>query len=134
MKTKECLDCGLEKSVAEFYKMASSPDGHHRYCKTCCKLHRAAERVGKRDKKNGVSYRQYYRCKVDEGHKDADKDIKLRQVYKEARGICALCKKYVKPKEASLDHKVPVSKGGKHHKSNVQLAHVRCNKKKGDRT
>ena len=96
-------------------------------------MHRAAERVGKRDKKNGVSYRQYYRCRVDLQHEDAEKGITLRDVYRAARGICAICGKTVAPKDASLDHIIPVSKGGRHIRTNVQLTHVRCNKRKGNR-
>lgn len=36
------------------------------------------------------------------------------------------------PMSASLDHIVPMSKGGGHIRSNVQLAHLGCNKAKGD--
>lgn len=34
---------------------------------------------------------------------------------------------------ASLDHIVPLAKGGKHVRANVQIAHLRCNLRKGDR-
>ena len=134
MKTKKCGDCGHEKPVSEFYKVKSSPDGYHRYCKDDCKMHRAAERVGKRDKKNGVSYRQFYRASKDEGHEDADSTIKLAKLYRKQKGICALCHEPVAPKEASLDHIKPISKGGRHQHDNVQMTHVLCNKKKGNRT
>ena len=37
------------------------------------------------------------------------------------------------PQSPSLDHVIPLSKGGIHDPSNVQLAHLRCNTAKGNR-
>ena len=42
-------------------------------------------------------------------------------------GRCGICGKKVARSDASLDHIVPVSKGGPHVPSNVQLAQLRCN-------
>lgn len=54
--------------------------------------------------------------------------------------ICGLCGLPVKselawpdPKSASLDHIVPISKGGDHLRANVQISHLDCNMAKGDR-
>lgn len=56
------------------------------------------------------------------------------EIYMRDGWICQLCKKKVDKKlkwphqmSASIDHIVPVSKGGAHLKSNVQLAHLICN-------
>lgn len=52
---------------------------------------------------------------------------------------CHLCRRKVPPKpyphplSASLDHVVPLTKGGMHERSNVRLAHLRCNVEKGNR-
>ncbi|MFD5509012.1 HNH endonuclease [Streptomyces sp. NPDC127051] len=53
---------------------------------------------------------------------------------------CSLCRQPVDPAVAwpdslspSLDHRVPLSKGGAHDPSNVYLAHLGCNSSKGDR-
>lgn len=53
---------------------------------------------------------------------------------------CQLCGKTVPkskahphPLSASLDHVVPLARGGDHVTSNVQLAHLRCNVQKGAR-
>jgi 5-methylcytosine-specific restriction endonuclease McrA len=40
---------------------------------------------------------------------------------------------YPHPMSPSLDHMVPLSKGGPHSPENVQISHLRCNTAKGDR-
>lgn len=54
--------------------------------------------------------------------------------------ICQLCGWFVlqedtwpHPMSASLDHVVPLSRGGTHEPANVQLAHLRCNIRKGNK-
>lgn len=47
--------------------------------------------------------------------------------------LCAICEKEILTmKEASIDHIIPLSKGGVHGPNNMQLAHVECNLKKGN--
>jgi 5-methylcytosine-specific restriction endonuclease McrA len=53
--------------------------------------------------------------------------------------VCGICDDQVDrslrwphPMSASLDHVIPLSRGGAHALSNVQLAHLRCNVRKGD--
>jgi 5-methylcytosine-specific restriction endonuclease McrA len=59
-------------------------------------------------------------------------------VFRRDRWICQLCgepvdrlKRYPNPASASIDHRVPLSKGGGHNFANAQLAHLHCNKCKG---
>jgi 5-methylcytosine-specific restriction endonuclease McrA len=47
-------------------------------------------------------------------------------------GKCAICGLEL-GRDQSLDHIVPVSKGGKNVWSNFQLTHEKCNKSKGNR-
>lgn len=48
--------------------------------------------------------------------------------------ICGLCGKPIKTfKEATLDHIIPLSKGGLDERNNWQLAHEFCNKLKGNK-
>lgn len=49
----------------------------------------------------------------------------------EVNGHCAYCDKEAK---LTLDHVIPLSKGGKHSKDNVVAACAHCNSSKGDRT
>jgi len=46
-------------------------------------------------------------------------------------GICGICKDMVEISQASIDHILPICKGGRHIWANVQLAHFACNIAKG---
>lgn len=54
-------------------------------------------------------------------------------VYKRDKGICSLCHRPVKKAEMSLDHIIPLSKGGEHSYKNICLTHLGCNIRKGNR-
>lgn len=63
-----------------------------------------------------------------------------REIYERDGWTCQLCGDEVDrtaavpdPLSATLDHIVPLAKGGTHEPSNVQLAHFLCNSVKGDR-
>lgn len=64
----------------------------------------------------------------------------LHQIFTRDQGVCQLCHQAVDRRltpnhrlAATLDHIVPVSKGGSHHEDNIQLAHRGCNSGKRDR-
>lgn len=48
-------------------------------------------------------------------------------------GTCGICGETVGPREQSIDHIIPLSRGGLHEYANVQLAHLSCNKRKNAR-
>lgn len=54
-------------------------------------------------------------------------------IYKRDNGICQICQMRCSQTEASIDHIVPLSKGGEHSRLNIVLAHRRCNSRKGNR-
>lgn len=66
--------------------------------------------------------------------------VLLAAIAERDRWRCSICKKAVNPKlewphpkSPSLDHVVPLSKGGAHDPSNVALAHLGCNTAKNNR-
>ena len=93
-----------------------------------------------------------YRSRKDTQKKDKrirGKDfISLELLYKRDRGICYLCGlecnyhdyKIIDgyfvtgPMYPTVDHTVPLSRGGKHSWDNVRLAHFKCNYVKGEAT
>lgn len=66
--------------------------------------------------------------------------VLFAEIAERDRWRCCICKKAVDPKvkwphskSPSLDHLVPLSKGGAHDPSNVALAHLGCNSAKNNR-
>lgn len=74
-----------------------------------------------------------------------DKNISLKRLYKRDGGVCQICgekcdwsdhqykgRYFIAGKAyPSIDHIIPLSKGGEHSWDNIQLAHFSCNSKKG---
>ncbi len=129
---KQCVGCGDYKERGEFYVSQLEADGRNRYCKACCKVNRALENVRKRDRKSKISFRQRHRA--NQLQVECDDTITLVKVFKRDAGMCALCTRWVQPRHASMDHKYPLGKGGTHTWDNIQLSHLKCNLRKGDRT
>jgi 5-methylcytosine-specific restriction endonuclease McrA len=51
-------------------------------------------------------------------------------VYERDRGICQICHRHVNRADFSLDHIVPISRGGMHVMTNLQTSHRLCNIKR----
>jgi hypothetical protein len=55
------------------------------------------------------------------------------RVFERDGWICGLCSEPVAREDASLDHVVPMSRGGAHSYANTQCSHLLCNIRKGAR-
>lgn len=67
-------------------------------------------------------------------------EVSIDELYEKAKGLCGICGKVIDksikhphPLSLSLDHILPISRGGLHTIDNVQVAHMSCNSKKGNR-
>jgi 5-methylcytosine-specific restriction endonuclease McrA len=125
--TFECVICGS----------AFNPHIYHPEQKTCCKK---CKRKLDQQRKNENGYKKRYRKFRNEivGSKESE-TIDRIAIFERDGWICQVCKKKVRqdlkyphPMSASLDHIKPLALGGSHTRTNVQLAHLRCNFKKGD--
>lgn len=76
--------------------------------------------------------------------RDHDNDITLEKLFVRDNGVCYICggmcnwasvdqEGNAQEEYPSIDHVVPLSKGGKHKWDNVKLAHRGCNTRKGAR-
>lgn len=86
-------------------------------------------KVAQRPKRAEARRRRYAR----QIHAPVVERIDSELIYKRDKGICSICHTYVKLSDSSIDHVVPLSKGGEHSNRNCVLAHRRCNSKKGNR-
>lgn len=88
-----------------------------------------------RDRKRAKDHRRRARL-LDAYVADVDPAV----IWKRDKGICGICHEPIDPSLPwsdkmcrTLDHIVPLAKGGTHEPSNVQLAHAVCNSRKCDR-
>ena len=107
------------------------------------------ERVYRRAKKLGIDIQtkyeggKWYNRASRYGCKDFDKSITLRALIARDNGVCQICGKptddcdisngHIGRMYPTLDHIIPLSKGGTHTWDNVQLAHMHCNAGKCNR-
>ena len=113
----ECVVCG---SQYETYNPMQ---------KTCCT--KCSRKLANARKQNRIPKEQII-----------DSDITLEALYRRDSGVCYLCGKQcdwddkdgnkVGPNYPSIDHLIPVARGGLHAWSNVRLAHFKCNVDKSD--
>lgn len=115
--TKVCERCG-EEFAPSYYGQ------HALYCDGCRK---------EIDQSRGSRRKKLYRA-------TGRDPINREAVFERDKWVCQLCGKSVNPNCAwphpmspSIDHIIPLSQGGKHTMRNVQLAHLECNCKRGDR-
>jgi len=59
---------------------------------------------------------------------------KRREIFERDKWICQYCGEKVTPKNATLDHFIPQSKGGKHNKQNLRTCCLICNSIKSGKT
>lgn len=67
-------------------------------------------------------------------------DVDPQVVWTRDRGICGICSETIDPalvwpdkRARTIDHVIPLARGGTHEYANVQLAHMVCNARKNDR-
>lgn len=110
---KKCVWCGREFQI-------NGVSARQRFCsKTCNDAYNSKRR---RARVRNAKIRPVY----------------FHDIYKRDNGICQICHKQVylnrgryHPLSATLDHIIPLAKGGAHEPKNIQLAHRICNMKKG---
>ena len=146
--SKKCGKCQTLKSTEAFYKSVSKKDGFQDYCKECQKT-KSLEYQRKHKERASILNKEY-RLRNPDKVTDWDRNAKVKrrrllkgaefeqgitldEIYIRDKGICQLCKIPCLRPNASIDHRIPISKGGSHTRRNVQLAHFSCNSIKRDK-
>lgn len=137
-RTGICCICGKEYTVREYVESAGlkkASDGG--VCSIECRQEKA--RRIKRRYKTPSNHR--HRAKIH--GVDYEPGITLKKLVMRDGLRCALCgelcdwndhswSKYLGPKHPTIDHIIPISKGGPHTWANVQVACAMCNSLKSD--
>lgn len=124
-----CFYCGVEFDEPRFRAKAPNrcdecqKDRHRAYIRSYwAKQPRGFDHV-RRARKMGLGFERF----------------KHMEIFDRDRWRCGICRRHIgrqfrwpHPMSVSLDHKVPLSKGGPHSRSNTQAAHLRCNLRKRD--
>jgi len=125
IKTKACTECGETFETIQPNQLTCS--------KECSRL-----------RKNRL--RRHYKEERYNETNLIDKDITVKVLYKRDKGICYICggkcdfKDHTQinghftagPNYPSIDHIIPIARGGMHAWNNVKLAHHKCNSLKSD--
>lgn len=153
-----CPGCGEDKPIGDYSPHRSKPLGLSTYCKRCQATRTAKNRQrpgwvrSPRDPEKDRQYAQRWRAanpeKVRAFH-DAYKARKSnalvemftrKEIFDRDGWQCHICRTeidpevaYPHPLSASLDHVVPLIRGGAHSRANVAAAHFTCNSSKKDR-
>lgn len=111
-RVRTCTDCG---------KRFMSLGRQHVLCLTCRRDHEQQKNWTRRAQTAG----------------EGAEKISFYRVFQRDGGLCGICHESVDPRleypdplSGSLDHIIPLSRGGKHVLANVQLAHFTCNCRK----
>jgi 5-methylcytosine-specific restriction endonuclease McrA len=111
----ECIQCGEFKPTEAFHEDKTRRHSRRATCKEC--------------ERKSVHYR---RAAEESGSLTTEKLIKIR--YREQGNYCVYCNAHLRDVEVHLDHKQPLSRGGKHTAANLQYTCRSCNLQKGDKT
>ena len=135
-----CSVCGKSYTIRDYMKstgMTYRRDSG--FCSAECRDLRHEELDKQNRKKNGKTYNHIRRVRKFGGQ--YDRGITVQKAVARFGLTCALCgencdwndrswSQYCGPKYPSIDHIIPLSKGGSHTWSNVQVAHIICNSRK----
>ena len=136
-------DCRLEKERERMREIFISVRETNEYvvknCKNCGGLFSINYYVDNREFCSKSCSRRYNKVQRRAREKGAFVEpVSIGYLFKRDGGICQLCGKKVSrdldhthTMSATMDHIIPLSRGGEHSKRNTQLAHFMCNSIKG---
>lgn len=122
---KTCSHCGIEKPSKEFYK-------GRRYLCVDCERETARVRMSSLKNKARNACRNAKKAAKEYGVYDDLTDDDVIYLFKLAKGRCAYTGKEVPLNRLSLEHVIPMSKGGPNTIGNILVVDLSANKSKHD--
>jgi 5-methylcytosine-specific restriction endonuclease McrA len=149
METKVCNGCGVDKPLSEYYKETRGKYGVRGVCKSCYILRlkryrqtehgrearrRVLSKYFKTDKGKIVNKRRKHtrRAKLKDAGTYTNEEWKDRLL--EYNHCCAYCYKPFPVEELTIDHMIPLSRGGTNTIDNIVPACKPCNSRKKNKT
>lgn len=154
---RACTGCGETKPIAEFTKQKLGRGGRRATCRTCSRAISKAWREANPEKWRAIreAYVRNNLAKEKARHLRWTRanphmvtarnsrrrsqllgafveDVDVAAIYDRDGWLCGICGHPVKRGQESLDHVIPLSRGGMHESTNVQIAHRSCNSAKRD--
>lgn len=118
---------------------ASKPGRANKFCNRDCYLEQIGGKSWKTRREGHNNARNLTHIRRAKRYGVRYESIDIEKVYEDDGWTCQICHEHVdkftpypNPKSASLDHIIPLSKGGTHTIDNVQLSHMECNRDKYD--
>lgn len=153
---KACTKCGEYKFHDEYTRVAKGSDKRQGTCKACV---REGQRNNPQKYRRNVEWERRQKAAETEwaqARLDRQRHVRYRRraakrsnyvefvsptvVFERDGYICQLCEEsisrdatYPDLMSPSIDHVIPLSRGGEHSYANTQTAHLRCNISKGNR-
>jgi len=140
---KKCSKCLEIKQLHEFETRSDSKDGYRNYCRKCkCKRHNERLKERHLEDKN-----LYWKIRTNDLNKASGRKgvakiviknsipIPYQAIFKlyENQPYCNYCKIQLEKENFVLDHKTPLSRGGKHEINNITGCCKDCNQLKSTR-
>lgn len=145
--SKQCCKCKKIKDLSEYSNNPRGIHGKASYCKPCASLYQlnytSKEKRREKTQKYRDENREWWRSLHRINQFNRKKNIKLLSdgtvtkdfvdtIYNTS--ICYYCKEKTPRKFRTLEHKQPLSKGGKHSSDNIVMSCLSCNCSKRNMT
>ena len=148
---KECLRCGEVKPLEVFPVSPRGRLGRGSYCVPCSAAYHTSIRELPGGRAKSAAYTRKYRAENQERWRLLHRvDMRNRRDRKSrvdsglvtakvvrglyARDVCQYCRRLVPLDQRTIDHVVPLARGGIHHPDNLVMACGTCNFSKKDKT
>lgn len=151
-----CPACGQDRPVEEFGTNIRTKSGAAPFCRDCTRAKTAAWRrlnpgyvAPQRDRAQAAAYARTWRRANPEQVREHRVTRRARrrsalverfspfEIFERDEWTCWLCQEpipkdvpYPDPRSASLDHRIPLARHGKHSRANCAASHLRCNLRK----
>ncbi len=142
-----CWDCSQWMDPSAFPRVRSLTRGYGYRCKACMKANRDKTGYHRKyhieNRERILAYHSEHRHNNPEHGRNAQhkrralmygngpvERFTTEEIHIRDNGICGICKLGILLEEATLDHIIPLSRGGTHTRANAQVAHDLCNKRK----